>query len=283
MTDDPRVPMVEAVEAALDGAEPVVVATVVTAGEIEGLPVGAKLLVHRDGSRVGAIDGGAVDELVVATANEAFTAFPRVPMQTLYVHRAGGSATRRSEAQPGDAELMVQLYEAPARLLIVGGGHVGLAIAQVAEIAGFDITVLDDRPDFANRERFPMAEHVVCGEIDEELRDLPLGPSAFIVLVSRGHQVDELALREVVGREAAYVGMIGSRRRTATVIGHLVEEGLDEAALRRVRTPIGLDIGAETPEEIAVSIVGEMILERRGGGGGRPLSSLGSRRAEDRV
>ena len=127
--------------------------------------------------------------------------------------------------------------------------------------------MIDDREEFANRERFPMASEVIAGEVDEELGKVAIDGRTYAVMVSRGHQVDELALRHTIGRGAAYVGMIGSRRRTGTVIQHLIDEGLPREDLEAVRTPIGLDIGAETPEEIALAILAEMVMLQRGGSG----------------
>ncbi len=134
-------------------------------------------------------------------------------------------------------------------------------------ILGLEVAVLDDRPEFANAERFPMASEVRAGEIDAELDAMTLDGTCSVVLVSRGHKQDELALRHTVGRGAAYVGMIGSRRRTRTVLASLAADGFAEEELARVHTPIGLDIGAETPEEIAISILAEIVMERRGGTG----------------
>ena len=136
------------------------------------------------------------------------------------------------------------------------------------------VAVLDDREDYANPQRFPFADTVICGDFAEELARFPITSNTYIVLVSRGHIVDELSLKHVVERGAAYVGMIGSKRRTRTVLEHLREEGVAADALARVFTPIGLDIGAETPEEIALSLLAEMVLVRRGGSG-RPLSGHG--------
>lgn len=258
--------IVEAIQDALAGGAPVAVATVTSAGAL-GLPVGAKLLVRSDGEMLGGV-GAVVDLVLIDAALEQLRTLPRVIVQTVWLAPDGSAAVRRSQASADAATVMLELYEAPARLLIVGGGHVGLAVATVGELCGMEVSVFDDREEFANRERFPMAEHVFAGDTAAALDGMDLGPSDYIVLVSRGHQLDELALRHSVGRGAAYVGMIGSRRRTQTVIEHLRASGVPDEALATVRTPIGLDVGAETPEEIAVSILAEIIMVRRGGSGG---------------
>lgn len=271
-----RAQIVECIETALAGGEPVVVATVVEAGEVARLAAGEKMLVRRDGTREGTLGGDGLDATVVEAATEMFTVIPRLMMQTLYLEDDGSAVTRRSMAHAGDAEVMVQLFEAPVRLVIVGGGHVGLALATVGEFTGFSVTVIDDREEFAQRERFPMAEAVIAADAEDALHTIEFDANTYVVLVSRGHRQDEQALRHSVGRGAAYVGMIGSRRRTATVLRHLIEEGFEPAALEAVATPIGLDIGAETPEEIAVAIVAELILVRRGGTGARMRAGLAS-------
>ncbi len=263
-----RTAIMQAIEAALAGGTRLVVATVVQPGAGTLIP-GAKISLAADEATLGTLEGEALDEAVLAQAREMLTTVPRVTMQTLYVSLDGGLSDRRSQAGPSDAEVMLQLFESPSKLVIVGGGHVGHSLATIGEIAGFAVTVIDDREEFANRDRFPMAEHVICAEVEDALDGIDLDPNTYVVLVSRGHRVDEEALRHSVGRGAAYVGMIGSRRRTGTVLRHLLEEGIDRAALEAVATPIGLDIGAETPEEIAISILAEMIMVQRGGSGER--------------
>ena len=264
-----RIAINEAIEAALGGAAAVLVATVTGSGEPSFLELGAKLLVSRDGQRIGALGRSEVDATVEEVAADAYTELPRIDVQTLYVVEDGSTTLRRHEAGPGAAEVMLQIWEQPARLIVVGGGHVGLALASFGEQLGFAVTVVDDREDFANWERFPMAEHVLCGDLAEELDAIEFDETAHVVLVSRGHMQDELALRHSAGRGVGYVGMIGSRRRTATVLQHLREEGYDAAALDEISTPIGLDIGAETPAEIALSILAEIVMLRRGRSGAR--------------
>jgi xanthine dehydrogenase accessory factor len=178
----------------------------------------------------------------------------------------------RLEAKGGAEayEVMIEIIEPPVTLLIVGGGHIGLSLATIGAHCGFSVVVVDDRTMFANAERFPMADKTLAGDVEQILRDYPIGGNTYIVMVSRGHKVDEQALRATVARGASYVGMIGSKRRTATVLRHMAEEGIDLDALEAVYTPIGFDIGAETPEEIAVSIMAEIIAVRRRGSG-RPM------------
>ncbi len=267
--------MVAEVERAQAGGAPAAVATVTHPGDPPLALRGAKLLVRRDPAEgsLGTLGSPALDASVLAAAREALSARLRTAVQTLYIGRAhldaGEPATdRRHESSPGDAQIMLELFEAPGRLVVVGGGHVGLALAEIGALLGFRITVIDDRPEFANAERFPMADDVRSGKIDSELDAMDLGGACSVVLVSRGHKQDELALRHTVGRGAAYLGMIGSRRRTRTVLESLAAGGVPRAELDRVRTPIGLDIGAETPEEIAVSILAEIVMVRRGGRGG---------------
>jgi xanthine dehydrogenase accessory factor len=266
------------------GSGSIGIATVIVAPE--GEPVsGTKLLLHADGSRVGSLGGGALEDAVAEDVLTALTRVPRESVQALY-YRPEGERMHRLEARE-DAqtyEVMVEVIEAPVTLLIVGGGHIGLSLATIAAHVGWSVAVLDDRATFANAERFPMADKVMVGDFHEHLGGFDIGPTTYVVMVSRGHKQDETALREVVTRGAAYVGMIGSKRRVSTVLRHLAEEGYPIDALERVYTPIGYDIGAETPEEIAVSIMAELIAVRRGGSGrpmreGRPPIRVGEAEA----
>lgn len=249
---------------------PVAVVTVIRAPRASAAGVGAKLLVRADGSRLGSLGGRALEEATAQDALEALTARPRRAVTTVFYSIEGERVARR-EAASDAVEVMIEVVEPPSTLLVVGAGHIGQALCAFGARTGFSVAVLDDREEFANRQRLPEADAVLCGDIAEELRRFRIDANTYVVLVSRGHKQDEIALREVVGRGAAYVGMIGSRRRVETVLRHLAEEGFDRAALDAVRTPIGLDIGAETPEEIAISILAEVILARRGGSG-RPMS-----------
>ena len=266
MSDVP-IQIAEEVVRAAQGGPAVAVATVIRAPQGARPAVGAKLLVRPDGTRLGSL-GGELEEAVAADSHAAMTRIPRIHVESPF-YRADGTRLHRLEAGPDEFEVMIEVTEGAATLLIVGGGHVGQSIATIAVQVGFSVAVLDDREAFANAERFPMADRVICGDFAEELERFPIGGNTYIVLVSRGHKQDELSLRCVVDSGAAYVGMIGSRRRVGTVLTHLAREGYPRETLERVHTPIGLDIGAETPAEIAVSIIAEMISVRRGGSGAK--------------
>ncbi len=234
--------------------------------------LGAKMLVYDDHA-LGTIGGGPLE---AAVTDFARSAIPRHLVQTCAFTPDGDLVEGRRAIEAADAlvEVLVEVVEPASTLLVVGGGHVGLAVGQLGAMLGMDVAIIDDREDYASPERFPYEANVICGDFAEELERFPITANTYIVLVSRGHKVDELALRAVAERGAGYVGMIGSKRRTRTVLQHLAEEGVDKDVLDRVFTPIGLDIGAETPEEIAVSVLGEIILVRRGGGA-QPMSEHG--------
>lgn len=243
---------------ALEGGSRLLVATIIAAPNDGDL--GSKMLVRHDGSTLGSLGVEALDAAVVEESRDTV---PRSGVWTLYVTPRGDVVQRRDAA--GAYELMLEVHERPARLVIVGGGHVGKACAVIGAMCGFRVTVIDDRPEWANPERFPEADEVIRGRFDEVLAGYPIDSTAYVICVTRGHRHDETSLRCVIGRGAAYVGMIGSKRRAAAVLKHLVDEGADPEAVAAVHTPIGLDIGAETPEEIAVAIMGEIIAVRRRG------------------
>ena len=252
----------EEVLAATSGGRPVVTAGVIAAPAAGQAQVGERMLVRPDGSRLGGLGGGWLEDAVAAAC---LAAIPRHAVETLRFTEDGTPvADRHGEAA---YEVMIEVVEAPARLVIVGGGHIGRSLCKIGAEAGFSVTVVDDRPEYASPERFPEADRVICGDFEETLEALEADTNTYFVMVTRGHKQDELSLRTVLSKPWAYVGMIGSKRRTSAVLQHLEEEGFPRAKLDRVHTPIGLDIGAETPEEIAVSIVAELIMVRRGGTG----------------
>ncbi len=170
------------------------------------------------------------------------------------------------------ATVFVELLRPPDRLVIVGAGHIGLTLAKMAATVGFSVTVIDDRPEFVTPERFPDADQLISGAVDQALRDLPLDLGCHLVLLTRGFNQDVLALREVLDRPLAYLGLIGSVRRVFTVFRELHREGVGAERLSAIHGPVGLDLGGQTPAEIAVEILAEL-LKTRTGASGRELSS----------
>lgn len=193
-------------------------------------------------------------EIVVAGINELF---------------AGDSQVREADRRRlGDPRVLVEVSRPQPEVIICGGGHVGQAVARAARFLDFAVTVIDDRPEFTSRERFPEARiRLITDDFVAALRSLHITRASHLVIVTRGHRHDEICLKEVVEKPARYIGMIGSRRRTTTIREHLRREGVSPESLHRVHAPIGLDIGAQTPEEIALAILAEIILVRRGGAG----------------
>jgi xanthine dehydrogenase accessory factor len=246
--------------AAADGSEPpVVLASVFEPGGADLAP-GARLIVPREGPWIGSLGDPALDLLVAEAAPEYLQRHAR---EVVYV--TGSGLSPRTVA--GATALYVEVVEHRPVFLIVGAGHIGRCLAKLAKFLDYHVAIVDDREDFADPERVPEADEVICEDFEAALDAYPIGSNTAVVMVTRGHKQDELALRRTLGRGAGYLGMIGSKRRTGAVLEHLRDEGFDAADLARVRTPIGLDIGAETPEEIAISIMAEVLMLRRGATG----------------
>ncbi len=172
-------------------------------------------------------------------------------------------ATRFRDAEPGG--MLAELLDRErAPLVILGAGHVGRALAQVAAVADFEVTVVDDRPDFADPAQIPWAHRVLCRPMEGAVEELGLGPDAFVVVCTRGHLADAVCAEAALRSPARYVGVIGSRRKRNATLRRLREAGIPEERLEALRMPVGLELRAETPGEIAVAIVAEMIAVRRG-------------------
>jgi xanthine dehydrogenase accessory factor len=220
----------------------------------------AKMLVRDDGSIAGTIGGGCVEAEVWQAAREVMESErPR----TLSFDLNNDPKFDTGLVCGGTLEIFVEPVLPPAELYIFGAGHVAASLYKVARIAGFDITVVDDRETYANRERFPEAQQVIADDFDKATARLTPSESSYIVIVTRGHRDDMRVLRWAVQTPARYVGMIGSKRKTITIFKELQQEGIPAQRFDRVHAPVGLDIGAVTPEEIAVSITAELIAKRR--------------------
>jgi xanthine dehydrogenase accessory factor len=220
----------------------------------------AKMLVRDDGSIVGTIGGGCVEAEVWQAAREVMES-ERPRSLTFDLNNDPKYDT--GLVCGGTLEIFIEPVLPPAELYIFGAGHVGASLYQVARLAGFDVTVIDDRESYANRQRFPEAHEVIAEDFEKAATQLTISQSSYIVIVTRGHHDDMRVLRWAVQTAARYVGMIGSKRKTIGIFKELQKEGISSHLFDRVRAPIGLDIGAITPEEIAVSITSELIAARR--------------------
>jgi xanthine dehydrogenase accessory factor len=253
-------------------------ATIIDArGSIPSHP-SAKLLVREDGSMVGTVGGGCVEAEVFNTAREVLhTGQPR----RLSFDLSQEAAYENGLICGGQLEIYVEPITPPPRAVIFGAGHVSKSLSKIATLAGFATVIVDDRAAFANRERFPEAEEIFAGEYEELFPKLAITGSSFLIIVTRGHRDDLRVLRWAVTTPVRYLAMIGSKRKVISVLRQLEEEGVPRATLERVYAPMGLDIGAVTPEEIAVSVVAEMIAVRRDATSGwRAISmSLSARQA----
>jgi xanthine dehydrogenase accessory factor len=231
----------------------------------------AKMLVCEDGQVLGTIGGGCVEADVWQAAREVIQSEkPR----TLSFNLNENPKFDTGLVCGGSLEIFIEPILPPATLYIFGAGHVGLHVYRVARIAGFEVVVIDDRDTYANRERFPEAQEVHAGEFDSVVEELALPEGAFVVIATRGHREDMRVLRWAVNTRARYIGMIGSKRKVLTIYRELSNEGIPAERFDRVHAPVGLDIGATTPEEIAVAVVAELIAVRRKAEGALPHMRL---------
>ncbi len=257
------------IQDALQHGERVVVVTVVKTVGSAPCPIGSKMLVHADGSISEGIAGPLTDAKV---AQEALRALSEGHSQTVHVHM---------DADKGEAvgscgatlEVLLEVLRPEPRLIIVGAGYVAQALTRLSLNLDYRIVVVDDRRDFANPQTFSEKIQLAFGDIPQTLRQLEPDESSWIVIVTRGHTLDKDALHAALESKATYIGMIGSPSKVKNIFKTLLKEGISAERLAQVHAPIGLDLGAETPDEIALSIAAEMLMLRKNGTGA-PLKTL---------
>ena len=246
---------------ALARGEEVALVTIVGSTGSTPQRVGAKMLVYSDGRTVGTIGGGCYENEAFWKAREAITS--RKPV-TVKFDLNDDFAQETGLVCGGQMEVFIEPVEASPEVYVIGAGHVGYFVAKFAHEAGFKVHVIDDREKFANAERFGPGFDVVVDDIPTWLESHPLPPTAYAVIVTRGHTHDLDALRAVARNPIRYAGLIGSRAKVKRIFDQLREEGIDREALKGIHAPIGLDIGAISPAEIAISIVAELIAVKHG-------------------
>jgi xanthine dehydrogenase accessory factor len=251
----------EIVRVKAEGEEAALVTVVLATGSTPR-EEGAKMLVKPDGSILGTIGGGSLEAQVIG---EAVKVIKQGKPRRLHMSLTAKEAGEVGMICGGELEVFIEPILTPPALYIFGGGHISLPLARMGKLLGFKIAVVDDRSEFAHPDRFPEADIVLAEDFAKSFARLKIDKSSYIVIVTRGHQHDELVLEWAVGTPAKYIGMIGSKTKVKAVFSHLLAKGIAQEQLDRVHSPIGLEIEAQTPEEIAVSILAEVIKVRRSG------------------
>ena len=257
-----------ALAAALKAGEAVAVVTVVAVEGSAPRDPGAQMAVWGSGRTLGTVGGGDLEAVVVRDARALLAAGNSV----LREYSLHGADPQSVGVCGGRVQVFIHLLRPAERVLIAGAGHVAQPLAQLAGQAGFRVVVVDDRPEFLTAERFPGADTLLV-TFPELRSQVPLDSFTSAVVVTRSHEHDLVVLRQLLDQPLAYLGAMGSRTKVRQMFQRLRDEGYSAEQLQRVRAPIGLDIGAETPEELAVSIVAELIQAKRGGSG-LPLSQV---------
>jgi xanthine dehydrogenase accessory factor len=227
--------------------------------------IGAKMVVSEEGKTIGTIGGGNLETAVISESLKALR--EGKPEKAVFSLEEKGreGAIKTGLICGGELTIFIDVIEPKHRLILIGAGHTALPLAKLADIAGFSIVVVDDDEELANRERFPMAHEIITGKFNEILDKIEVGPRDFVVIVHGEPEHDYLAMEKTIKRKPVYVGLLGSKAKAATLVKRLKETGISDEDLKPLHAPLGLDIGAQTPEEIAISILAEIINEKRKG------------------
>ena len=247
---DEYLPYAREIDEAYQGGPGVALASLISPGHGGSATLGSKLFIRQDGSTHGTLGSPEIDRQAIDKALDLM-----VHGKSEYVVSADG------------AEYFVEAYTTPPQIVLCGGGHVSKAIAPLAKTLGFRVFVTDDREEFSNEERFPEADLLVALKPEEALPELPINPNTFIIIATRGHRYDNVALEAAARTPAKYIGLLGSRRKTILIYEDLLRSSIPMERIKEIRSPVGLDIHARTPEEIAMSIMAEVLMFRLGGTG----------------
>ena len=237
-------------------------ATVIDTSGSTPREVGAKMVVLPDGTTFDTLGGGKLELLVTKDAQDALIKGESCTKEySLLAEEQGGIGA----ACGGNAKVFIEIITRGERLLILGGGHIGLALYKIALETGFSVVIVEERLEFITKERFPKTELLLnCTVDDSKVKEI-IDKNTYIVIVTHEHKQDKLAVLSLINTEHKYIGMIGSKRKVKLTMDELETEGVPKEKLDRIYSPIGLDIQAETPEEIAVSIIAELVQVRRAG------------------
>ncbi|MFL2755717.1 MAG: XdhC family protein [Dehalococcoidia bacterium] len=243
-------PYANEINEAYQGNGSVALATVTKSDKSNNSKIGDKILIRDDGTTDGTLGNDILDK----DAKDRAKVLMPYGRNEYVVLDSGG-------------EYFIEAYTTPPQLIICGGGHISRALSYLAKPLGFKLFITDDREEFVDPERFPEADILMPLKPEEALMELPINTNSFIVIATRGHRYDNTALLAAANTSAGYVGLLGSKRKTILIYEDLIDSGLDMERVRSIRAPIGLDITARTPEEIAISIMAEILMFRLGGSG----------------
>lgn len=221
---------------------------------------GTIMAVFEDGSTYGTIGGGNLEYLSIEHAKECIRTGEDKAFN--FDLTSGGNTGMQCG---GKASVFIKVFKPKYKLIIAGAGHIALSLEKLGNMLGFSVVIFDDREELCNRERFPHADELIAGNIAENLREYPIDQNCFVVIVTHGHKNDQDALREVINKDARYIGMIGSSKKNKYVMNNLLNEGISKELLDKVYAPIGIDLGGETPECIAFSIMCEILAVKNNG------------------
>ena len=235
---------------------PAALVTVIDAKGSTPRSTGAKMIVLSDGVVHGTIGGSSVESLVIQEAKDCIKSgtFRKV-IHDLNDHEKHDTGMICG----GKMEFFIESINLTPNLFIFGGGHCGYPLAKIANQVGFRYTIIEDRPEFAQEDRFPEAKEIRVGDVKQIANELITSAQDFVAIVTRNHDLDYITVREILKKPARYIGLIGSKTKKNQIVKKLEADGFKKEDIKRIHTPIGLDIGAETPEEIAISILAEMI------------------------
>lgn len=238
---------------AYEGKPYLAIASLVKSTSGISIQVGTKIIIESDGSQTGSLGIEALDNLTASTA---------MSMMKEGIHHF--------MLRDKESEVFIEVFGTPLTLVVFGAGHIGKSLSRMTRLMGFRSIIVDDREDYANAENFPEADEVLAMDFVESMKRLPLNPGAAVVVATRGHRHDYYVLKELIKYPVGYVGMVGSKRKQLLIYEELFAGGVPLEPLLKIKSPVGLNIGARTPEEIALSIMAEILMWRNGGDG-RPL------------
>ncbi|PIU20727.1 MAG: xanthine dehydrogenase [Elusimicrobia bacterium CG08_land_8_20_14_0_20_59_10] len=255
--------LIKMLSEAIDSGRAAAFVTVISVGGSTPREAGAKMLVYSDGSIEGTVGGGSVEALVMKQAVRCIS--NGEGGKFVFRLKPGGNT---GMICMGDMEVYIDVYKIPLKILILGGGHVGLKLAEACRLAGYPYSVADDRKEFANAERFPQASAIINEFPHKAVEAAGVDKDTYVVIMTRGHSLDKECLEAAMKTDAPYIGMIGSAPKVRKLFRQLAKKKVYPLRDKRVHSPIGLDLGGKTPGEIAVSVLSEIIKLHYGRGGG---------------